>query len=152
MFLDRPKHDETRGHAVVGIRHTGTAAEQNFSRRLVLRGAAEGWLRMDGATLVIHGDPEDLVYTIDRTPGYYVKSTGERIPLSELAASEFFSSSTPALAAAEARAFLAGKGLPATDYEATLAYHCTLAPEQQAKFRAVRDIAGNVVAAHTLES
>ena len=39
MFLDRPKHDEARGHAVVGIRHTGTAAEQNFSRRLVLRGA-----------------------------------------------------------------------------------------------------------------
>lgn len=152
MKLDRPQHHAERGHPVVGIVHTGVSAEQNFSRRLVLQGMNEGWLRLSEGKLVMLAEPEDLVYTIEREPGYFVKSTGEKIPLSSLALSEFFSATMATLAAAEARAFLAGKGLQPTDYEATHAYHCVLAEDQQAKFRAVRDIAGNVVAAHTQEA
>lgn len=136
----------------VDLFHTGTTAEQTFKRRLVLDACAQGWMTIAGDDLELKAAQDKLVYSIARHPGYYVKSTGERIPLSDLAMSEFLTENVAKLAPSEARAFLAGRGLPADDYEATRNYHCVLAAEQHEKWRAVRDIAGNVVAAHTLET
>lgn len=53
------------------VKHTGTTAEQHFSTRLVAAGLAEGWLSIDGQTLTLKSEPDDLVYTILRVPGKY---------------------------------------------------------------------------------
>lgn len=136
----------------VELFHTGFSAEQTFKRRLVLDACAEGWMQLQGDTLSLKADGETLTYTVVRQPGYYVRSTGERIALSDLAMSEFLTEPQAKLAAAEARQFLAERGLPDDDYEATRNYHCSLDAEQQQKWQAVRDEAGNLVASHTLES
>ncbi len=136
----------------VDLFHTGNDAAQTFKRSLVLTACAEGWMAVQGDALTLKSAQDTLSYQIVRHPGYYVTSTGERIPLSELAMSEFLTEPVAKLAAAEARAFLAGRGLPVNDYEATRNYHCVLNDEQHARWRAVRDIAGNVVAAHTQEA
>lgn len=134
----------------VELFHTGSTPEQTFKRRLVLDACAQGWMKVDGDKLTLASTSDVLTYAIKRQPGYYVKSTGERIPLSDLAMSEFLTEIVANLAPAEARAFLAGRGLPADDYEATRNYHCVLNAEQHEKWRAVRDIASNTVAAHTI--
>lgn len=138
---------------VVGVDlfHTGAEPAQTFRRGMVLEAVAAGWMRLQGDTLTLIAQQDTLTYTVNRHPGYYVKSTGERIPLSDLAMGQFLTETVATLAPAEARAFLAGKGLDPTDYEATRNYHCTLDTEQHAKWQAVRNIAGNLVAAHTLE-
>lgn len=136
----------------VDLFHTGTAPEQTFKRSLVLAACAEGWMYVAGDTLKLKAKQDTLTYSIVRHPGYYVRSTGQRIQISELAMSEFLTEQVAKLAAAEARAFLAANGLAENDYEATRNYHCVLNDEQHAKWRAVRDLASNVVAAHTLEA
>lgn len=137
----------------VELFHTGFSAEQTFKRRLVLDACAEGWMQLQGDTLSLKAAGETLSYTVVRQPGYYVRSTGERIALSDLAMSEFLTEPQAKLAAAEARQFLATRGgLPESDYEATRNYHCVLDAGQQKKWQAVRDAADNLVAAHTLES
>jgi len=85
-------------------------------------------------------------------PGYYCKSTGERIPVSPDAWAELFSArpGQANMARREALTFLADKGKAADDYEVTMAYECVLAADQHEKFHGVRAISGNVVAAHTL--
>ena len=135
----------------VDLFHTGTTPEQTFKRSLVLSACSQGWMTVHGDTLTLKAAQDTLTYSIVRHPGYYVTSTGERIPLSELAMSEFLTEQVAKLAAAEARAFLADRGLPQTDYEATRNFHCVLNDEQHAKWRAVRDAASNLVAAHTLQ-
>lgn len=137
---------------VIGVElfHTGSTAEQTFKRRLVLDACAQGWMKIDGDKLTLASTSDVLTYAIKRHPGYYVKSTGERIPLSDLAMSEYLTEIVATLAPSEARAFLAGRGLPADDYEATRNYHCVLNDAQHEKWQAVRDIAGNTVAAHTI--
>jgi hypothetical protein len=136
----------------VDLFHTGTSAEQTFKRSLVLSACAQGWMSVAGDTLELKAKQDTLTYSIVRHPGYYVRSTGERIPLSELAMSQYMTEIVATLAPAEARAFLSGRGLEPDDYEATRNYHCVLNDEQHAKWRAVRDAASNVVAAHTLEA
>lgn len=136
----------------VDLFHSGFTAEQTFKRSLVLEACAAGWMSVAGDTLQLKAAQDTLVYQIDRHPGYYVRSTGDRIQLSELAMSEFLTEPVAKLAAAEARAFLAGRNLPPSDYEATRNFHCTLNEEQQGKWQAVRDRASNLVAAHTLEA
>lgn len=132
------------------VEHTGTSPEQNFADRLVEQGIDEGWIKVDGAALELRAEPELLQYQILRAPGYYCRSTGDRIPLSERALRRLATRQmdTPR---AEALAWLASKGLDPTDYEVTLAYECVLDAGQHERFRAVRDAASNVVAAHTLE-
>ena len=53
------------------LKHTGTHPEQNFSRRLVEAGVAEGWASMGRGKIVLHTEGEDLEYTIVRMPGTY---------------------------------------------------------------------------------
>ena len=151
MYLKR-LYDDAGRVSRVEIRHTGLSAEQNFSRRLVLQACGDGWMRLTGDQIVVVGEPEDLVYTILRAPGYYCISTGERIPVSQLAWEQAVSQPAAVLAAAEARAWLAGAGLASNDYEVTMAYECVLAEQQHEKFRAVKAVSGNLVAAHTLEA
>lgn len=135
----------------VDVFHTGLSPEQNWDQGQVLQYASEGWLRLEGDQIVLAAEQDTLRYDVLRRPGYYVRSTGERIPISELAMQQFMTERVATLAPAEARAFLAGKGLAENDYEASRIYRCCLTAEQHEKWRAVRDIAGNVVAAHTLE-
>ena len=52
------------------VRHTGTDAEQKFSRRMVEQAMAEGWMRIEGNMLFVTAQPEDLRYTITREPGH----------------------------------------------------------------------------------
>ena len=144
-------HDANGVCTGVEIKHTGLSPEQNWDQGQVMQYASEGWLRLDGDTIFVSGSGETLQYDVLRKPGYFVASTGERIPVSELAMTQFMTETHATLAPAEARAFLAAKGLPATDYEASRVYRCRLNDEQHAKWRAVTDIAGNVVAAHTQE-
>jgi hypothetical protein len=132
--------------------HTGTHPEQNFSQRMVAHGLVEGWMRLDGGALYLKADGgEELRYVIRRSPGYYCKSSGEPIAVSAAAVAQLFAGHGK-LAAAEAQAWLAAHGKAPGDYEATWAYECVLDDAQHARYRAVRDVAGNPVAAHTQEA
>ncbi len=55
----------------VSIGHTGTTPEQNFSDHFVAGAIKEGWLSIGAGKIVLHVHPEDLVYRIVRTPGFY---------------------------------------------------------------------------------
>ena len=73
-LLNRPP---VRAFAVV---HTGTQAEQNFSDDLV-----HGWINKELASiadgkLVVKCEPDNLVYTILRAPGYYCSHCGAEFP------------------------------------------------------------------------
>lgn len=131
----------------VTVGHTGLKPEQNFSHRLIEAGIAQGWITLTGDTLTMAADPEDLVYTVKRTPGYFCKSTGERIPISMMA---WASPKRDVLAYREAQAWLSANGKAATDYEVGNDYRCVLSSTQHEKFRTVRSISGNLVAAHTI--
>jgi hypothetical protein len=136
----------------VDLFSTGETPEQNWSRRQVLQYVSEGWMRLEGSQIFLMARQDTLVYEVEREPGYYVASTGERIAISELAMGQFMSEPQALLAPAEARAFLASRGLPPNDYTASRNYCCRLNDEQHAKWRSVRDRAGNLVAAHTQEN
>jgi hypothetical protein len=62
------------------INHTGTKPEQNFSEGLVQAGITEGFATVSRGELVLHAEPEDLVYEIIRGPGHYCCHCGEPIP------------------------------------------------------------------------
>ena len=85
-----------------------------------------------------------------RTPGYYCKSTGEQIPISTLAWVRVLTSGVGDLSRLEALAWLAAHGKAASDYEFTMSYECVLDAGLHQKYRAVRAVSGNPVAAHTL--
>lgn len=133
------------------VKHTGTEPAQNFSRRLVLQAVTDGWMQITGSTLTIKAEPEDLFYAIKRQPGYYCISTGERIPVDDLAWSQMLQTGRGDLSRQQALAWLASKGKPATDYEVTMAYECVLGDAQHEKFRAVHAISGNLIAAYKQE-
>lgn len=135
--------DNTR---IVGIRvvNTGLSREQNFRRGLIEEGVVEGWVKLDGDTLTLNSQPESLVYTVVRAPGYYATYGGQRIPISNFAWS---SPGRDRLAAAEAKAWLSAQGLPPS-YEVVNAYECVLNEAQHEKFRGVRSPSGRLVAAY----
>jgi hypothetical protein len=151
MKLDRPSGEF--GAMKVGVWHTGLKPEQNWSRRTVLRGMGEGWasLNADETELTIRAEPEDLVYTVTRAPGYYCRSTGERIPISKFALEEVFTQMVAVMAAREAQAWCKANGKRSNDYEVTQAYECVLREDQHERFRGVPAPSGALVAAHTLE-
>lgn len=126
------------------IKHTGLGRAQNFSSRFVEGCIVEGTVTVGEGTLTLYTKPEKLKYTLKRRPGYYCASTGERIPISDVA---WGSSRRGDLASREARAWLKAKGLPETDYEVTNAYECELDSAQHEKYRAMVAVSGNVVAA-----
>lgn len=116
------------------VKHTGADREQKFSHRMVEQGLVDGWLQLDGNTLTISGDPQDLVYEVQRTPGYYAKSTGDAIPISPTAWARMLATGLGDLSAQEAKAWLVSHGLTHDDYEVTHAYECVLAAEQHEQF------------------
>lgn len=120
----------------VEVKHSGRSPEQNFSDRLVDAAVKEGWMVVGEDTLTLKTEAEPLVFALKRKPGYFCKSTGEPIPVSE-ANWLRFRLANDQRASAEAKAWLAGKGLPANDYDITTAYHCVLNAKQHAKYRAV---------------
>lgn len=119
----------------VQIMHTGLQAAQNFSDRLVEQAVVDGWAVLYENKLVLKGDPEDLEYTVQRSPGYYCVSSGERIPISEMAWRRMKITGVGDLSQREAAAWLLTRGKAANDYEVCNAYECVLAEEQHAKFK-----------------
>jgi len=116
----------------VELRHTGTGEAQNFSRKLVEAGTAEGWILFEGGKLTLKVKPEALVYTVKRTPGYYCLHCNEKLVSDVLGT--------------EARAHVAAKHAGASaspdkawpmGYLVTHAYECTLDPKQHEKFKAL---------------
>lgn len=129
----------------VQVKHTGANAAQNLSTGLVADAVAAGWMRIDGATLTMVAEPEDLVYRIERGPGYYCCHDGKPIPISDLAREERLRSGIGRLSAAEALAYLAAHGFAGkaspdaanpAGYQVIDHYECVLAAEQHAKFKA----------------
>lgn len=116
----------------IEVKHTGVSAEQNFSRRLVEQGVAAGWMTLSKGKLVLHVKPEDLTYTIMRTPGHYCLHCGEVLTSDSLGEA--------------ARLHIAAKHADAKSpdaqwphgYYVTHAYECALDIAQQEKFKARR--------------
>lgn len=130
----------------VDVIHTGICREQNFARRLVEDAVADGWMSIDGDVLIIKAQPEELVYKILRDPGYYCKSTQEKIPISHRAWVRILSTGKGDLSKKEAVLWLTKNQKPASDYEIITSYECILDEVLHEKYKAVRDLAGNVVA------
>ena len=158
MMLKRHYHSETLNREGVAQRvchfeviHTGLQAEQNFDG-FIDAGVAEGWATMEGDRLSLKTDGEPLRYTVTRVPGYFCKSTGEAIPITAKAWAKFRYGGDSTESRPQALAWLASNGKNAGDYDIAVAYHCVLDADQHERFHAVRDIAGNVVAAHTQEA
>ena len=151
MYLKR-LYDDAGRVSRVEIRHTGLSAEQNFSRRLVLQACGAGWMRLAGEQLLVVGDPED----------WSTRSSARRATTASAPASASRSASWPGSRPSRSRprcwlrrgARRGGSPAPAAsnDYEVTMAYECVLAEQQHEKFRAVKAVSGNLVAAHTLEA
>lgn len=133
------------------IGHTGTTPEQNFGDDFVEAGTAAGWAVISGDVLTITTDAEPLVYAITRRPGYFCKSSGEPIPMSDRAWLKFRLGSDSSESRPLALAWLAANGKAEDDYDITTRYHCVLDAALHDKYRAVRTEAGITVAAHTLE-
>lgn len=137
------------GYTVV---HTGNAALQRFSHRFVQDGMAAGLVHIEGDRLTLVCEPMNLHYTVQRVPGYYCKSTGQRIPLSDMAMTEAMTRQVAILAPREARAWLLSYGLPATDYEAPKDFQCELDADQHQAMAAVLAPSGLRVAASSLNT
>jgi hypothetical protein len=54
-----------------GVQVVRSGPRQHFSQNLIDGGVHEGWLTMARGQLVLHGAGGDVVYRIDRVPGYY---------------------------------------------------------------------------------
>ena len=135
MLLKRQHNTEGRC-THVQIQHTGIAPEQNFSRRLVLDAVTAGWMNIEGDRLRIKAEPQDLAYTINREPGYYCISSGQSIPIGELAWSQLVGTGQGVLSRKEALAWLAANGKREDDYAICMAYECVLDPEHHEAFKA----------------
>lgn len=136
MLLKRHyKDDGALDH--VEILGTGANAPQNFSKRMVALGRAEGWIHIEGNTLLLEAQPERLIYAIHRKPGHYCVHDGSMIPISDEARGD------PQLEAIEAQAYVrqrfAGVPSPRADvpsgYEKLNHYECTLDAEQHARWQ-----------------
>lgn len=152
MKLTKQYTFDEQGRPVVShveIGHTGLNPQQNFSHRLIERAIEEGWIQIASSQLTMRATPEDLVYDLVRAPGYYCKSTGAKIPTSEVAWEVFKAIGRGDRSRKEAVAWLQANSLSGDDYEVTHAYECVLNDAQHEKFKAVRSISGNLVAAYT---
>jgi hypothetical protein len=120
----------------MSIKHTGTHAEQNFSRRFIDAGMIEGWLSMGQGKITLHGvdeeteEPVDLVYTVLRMPGTYCSHCDMKLDDDPSGASS--------------RAHVADRHgeTPSPDrqnpagYRVTTAYECVLEEDQHAQWNA----------------
>jgi hypothetical protein len=64
-------HPLTDPPMVRGVTVLESAAEHNFSPRLLDGGIAEGWLTMERGKVIIRGENKTLTYRIVLPPGYY---------------------------------------------------------------------------------
>jgi len=64
----------------VKVIHSGWTPHQNFSSGLVDAGLREGWISLSKGKITLHTRPEELIYTIDRTPGRYCCHCDEKLP------------------------------------------------------------------------
>lgn len=118
----------TNAPPLKGLRlyHTGTNPAQNFSRRMVDTGLAEGWLTLGKGLLMIDTEQETLEYTIVRTPGTYCCHCDARLE------------DDPSGASGRAHVTQAHAGTPSPDpsnpagFRVTSAYECTLNEAQHA--------------------
>jgi hypothetical protein len=117
----------------ISIQNTGPEPEQNFSRRVIEAGIAEGWISMGQGKITIHGvdeteAPADLVYTVLHMPGTYCCHCNMKLDDDPSGASS--------------RAHVADRhgDTPSPDPQnpvgcrVTTAYECVLDPEQHARF------------------
>lgn len=120
----------------VEVVHTGKSEDQVWSSKQVAEWVEHGWATLadDTITLRTAEHQPDLVYTITRSPGYYCANSGERIPLSDLALSQFMTKTVATIAPREAAAWLVAHGKQADDYTATRNYHCVLRADLHAQF------------------
>lgn len=110
------------------VHDTGATAAQHFSERLVKAGIEEGWISIKDGILTLYAKPENLLYTIVRTPGRYSCFDGTKLPDDDNGA--------------RARAYIAKHhaGEPSPDpnhpagYECINYYDCVLSQEQHDKF------------------
>ena len=112
--------------AYVALAHTGIAPEQNFSKSLVEGAIAEGWATLAKGKLVLHVQPEDLVYAVTRMPGRYCCHCGARQDDEKGARAH--------IVAAHAGKASPDKSNPA-GYAVTNAYECVLEPALHEKHR-----------------
>lgn len=142
-FLPRTTHVE--------VIHTGANPDQNFDDQMIDEAIVQGWAAISGDSLTIKTDGEPLRYMLLRGPGYYCKSTGQRIPISEKAWYRFRFASDSSASRPEALAWLVKNGKAETDYDISVTYQCVLDDEQHERFRAVRNADGELVAAHKVQ-
>jgi YgiT-type zinc finger domain-containing protein len=113
----------------VSLAHTGVSPEQNFSAGLMAAAIAEGWCSISKRKLILHVEPQDLIYTILRLPGRYCCHCGEKLP----------DDATGELARAHVAITHIGKPSPDNQnpggYLMTNAYECVLDRTQHKKFR-----------------
>jgi hypothetical protein len=64
----------------ISLAHTGVNPEQNFSIQLVTEGLKSGSMEIHDAELILRVHPEDLRYTIKRTPGRWCLHCGKKLP------------------------------------------------------------------------
>lgn len=115
----------------VEVVHTGLAAEQNFSTRLVEKGLSEGWMAIRDGKLVIYGKPEHLEYDILKLPGRYSCYDGSKLPDD---AGDTGSAARAVIAARHAGQPSPDPHHPAGYYKINH-YECVLNAAQQEKFR-----------------
>lgn len=68
---DRPR--------VSGVKILRAGPRQNLSPRFIEGGVAEGWLSMGKGKVVLHGEDGDVVYRMERIPGYYCCHCGRKL-------------------------------------------------------------------------
>ena len=113
----------------IALAHTGIEPEQNFSVKLVTEGLESGLIEIVDDELFFHVHPEDLRYTIKRSPGRYCLHCGEKLQ------------DDPA--GAMARLHIAQKHAGETSpdpanpsgYEAINAFECVLDEQQHETYR-----------------
>ena len=64
----------------ISLANTGTTANQNFSTKFVTECLGKGIMEIVDTDLIFRVHPEDLIYTIKRTPGRYCLHCGEKLP------------------------------------------------------------------------
>jgi hypothetical protein len=112
------------------VKHTGTHAEQTFSRRFIDAGLAEGWVSLSRGALIIHALDGDFTYTVARMPGSYCCHCDA--PLAD----------DPSGALGRAHVEANHAGVPSPDvtnpagYCVTHAYECVLDEAQHAQWNA----------------
>lgn len=71
MLLKRLYDHSGEQPRVSGIKVLRAGPRQKFSTRFIEGGSAEGWLSMTQGKVILHGSGGDVVYRIERAPGYY---------------------------------------------------------------------------------